>query len=256
LTSNEHSEQVRCFDSDRYLASLLAEPSDQKKLHLLYCANLEIAKSAWTSPEPMISEIRLQWWKDNLIKSSEYKENSTHIVKDLVALFEANDIPLTLINEMVDARSWDLLSKPFKSQDDQIKYIDKTYGNLYWAGALLLGVDRNMESLVRKYAFGAGIASFFGAVKRLESLGKSPLIKSSNESIKSLGKLGMKSFDEGVKGLRSQKKILPVLLSAWTTKTLLKQVIKNPSVVKSGDLTVKNITKKWGFLWRSTLGLL
>jgi hypothetical protein len=66
----------------------------------------------------------------------------------------------------------------------------------------------------------------------------------------------MKSFDEGVKGLRSQRKILPVLLSAWTTKTLLKQVIKNPSVVKSGDLTVKNITKKWGFLWRSTLGLL
>ena len=93
MTSNEHSEQVRCFDSARYLASLLAEPSDQKKLHLLYCANLEIAKSAWTSPEPMISEIRLQWWKDNLVKSSEYKENSTHIVKDLVALFEANDIP-------------------------------------------------------------------------------------------------------------------------------------------------------------------
>lgn len=256
MTPNEHSEQVRHFDSDRYLASLLADPSDQKKLHLLYSANLEIAKSAWTSPEPMISEIRLQWWRDNLIPSAEQKESSTHIVKDLVTLFEGNSIPLSLIHEMVDARSWDLLSKPFTSQDDQIRYIDNTYGNLYWAGALLLGVDHNMESLVRKYAFGAGMASFLSAVKKLESLGKRPLIKSSNESIKELGKIGIKSFDEGIKGLSSQKRIFPVLLSAWTTKALLNQVIKNPSVVKSGSLTVKNTAKKWGFLWRSTLGFL
>ena len=53
-------------DPDRYL-SVLAAPLWARELLLpLYACNLEIARAPWASKEPMIAEMRLQWWRDKI----------------------------------------------------------------------------------------------------------------------------------------------------------------------------------------------
>ena len=55
---------VRRVDYDRYLTALFAPPPARERLFALYAFNHEIAKVRETVSEPMIGQIRLQWWRE------------------------------------------------------------------------------------------------------------------------------------------------------------------------------------------------
>ncbi|MEJ2028057.1 MAG: squalene/phytoene synthase family protein, partial [Limibacillus sp.] len=58
--------EVRRFDHDRYLSLLLAAEPLRRSLLAIYAFNLEIARTAESVSEPMIGQIRLQWWRDSI----------------------------------------------------------------------------------------------------------------------------------------------------------------------------------------------
>ena len=51
-------------DPDRFLAVMAAPPAARARLFPLYAFNLEVARAPWVTQEPMIAEMRLQWWRD------------------------------------------------------------------------------------------------------------------------------------------------------------------------------------------------
>ncbi|MDZ4135714.1 MAG: squalene/phytoene synthase family protein, partial [Paracoccaceae bacterium] len=53
-------------DPDRFAAILAAPPSARGALLAIHATNLEIARAPWASSEPMLAEMRLQWWQDAL----------------------------------------------------------------------------------------------------------------------------------------------------------------------------------------------
>ncbi|MFD2815021.1 squalene/phytoene synthase family protein [Paracoccus aerius] len=57
---------VRSQDPDRFGAALVANPQDRPALITLYALNLEIARAPFQSGEPLLAEMRLQWWVDRL----------------------------------------------------------------------------------------------------------------------------------------------------------------------------------------------
>ena len=57
---------VRRADPDRYLAALFAPADKRGHLLALYAFNVEIARVADTVREPMMGEIRLEWWRETL----------------------------------------------------------------------------------------------------------------------------------------------------------------------------------------------
>ena len=59
-------EIVRTGDPDRFRTALFATPEAREHLFALYAFNLEIAKIAPMVSEPMLGEIRLQWWREAL----------------------------------------------------------------------------------------------------------------------------------------------------------------------------------------------
>jgi len=60
------TEMVRTHDPDRFGAVLVADAADRPALITLYALNLDIARAPFQSAEPMLAEIRLQWWIERL----------------------------------------------------------------------------------------------------------------------------------------------------------------------------------------------
>ena len=57
---------ARAFERDRYLSALLAPAAARDDLIALAAFAGELARIPATVSEPMIGEIRLQWWRDTL----------------------------------------------------------------------------------------------------------------------------------------------------------------------------------------------
>ena len=55
---------VRRHDRDRYQTALFAPADRREALFALYAFNYEIARVRETVTQPMLGQIRLQWWRE------------------------------------------------------------------------------------------------------------------------------------------------------------------------------------------------
>ena len=53
-------------DAARFRAVMAAPAPLRPKLFAIFAFNLEVARAPWVTQEPMIAEMRLQWWQDAL----------------------------------------------------------------------------------------------------------------------------------------------------------------------------------------------
>lgn len=241
-------DNLKVLEPERYAASLIGSTDEQKKLQYLYAFNYEISKAAWVSTQPLICQMRLKWWKDSLTDYSVIK--SHQLINEIVNMFEVSSIPIELMSEMIDARYWDTNSSTFRSKADQDNYINRTYGNLFWIGAQLLGADEKLEDSVRKYAYGAGVSSFLLAAPMLLSKNRKPFLESSDEYKKNMAKRALIKYKLGKKVLNSQKYLYPILFSAWQTEKLLNKAIMSPETISVDQLKLGELSRKWSFMWK------
>ena len=52
-------------DPDRFAAAMSARLQARKKLFPIYAVAAEVARAPWMTKEPVIAEMRLQWWRDS-----------------------------------------------------------------------------------------------------------------------------------------------------------------------------------------------
>ena len=73
--------EVRRHDTDRYLASMFAPADRRADLIAVYAFNLEIAKLRETVSEPMLGQMRLQWWRETIaaLYEGERRDNAVSI---------------------------------------------------------------------------------------------------------------------------------------------------------------------------------
>ena len=57
---------VRENDPDRFFCTLFARQEEREALFALYTFNHELARVAESVSEPMLGQIRLQWWRESL----------------------------------------------------------------------------------------------------------------------------------------------------------------------------------------------
>ena len=64
MTTDACAALVERGDPDRFAAVMAAPVAARTRLWPLYAFNLEVARAPWVTKEPMIAEMRLQWWRD------------------------------------------------------------------------------------------------------------------------------------------------------------------------------------------------
>jgi phytoene synthase len=147
---------LRRDDRDSWLASLFVPPELRRHTHALYAFSLEIARVREIVSEPLLGEIRFQWWRDALegTHAGETKANPVAAaLLDTIARFNLPEAPLL---ELISARGRDLYGEPMDSVVALESYTKATCSNLLRLAALIL--DGEEAAASRDAARHAGIA--------------------------------------------------------------------------------------------------
>ncbi len=243
---------VQRGDPDRFAAAMAAPPTAREALFILYAFNLEVARAPWVSKEPMIAEMRLQWWRDVVAETA---PRAHEVAGPLHGLIAWAGLPLEVLDRLIAARRWDIYRDAFEDRAAFDAYIDDTAGGLMWLAARALGAPDGVEAIVRDYAWAAGLAAFLRAVPGLEERGCKPLVDGRPGAVAALATEGLARLAmarAGRKGL--PKELVPALLAGWQTESLLGLVVADPMCVAEGRMETSEFSRRGRLLWQAFSG--
>jgi phytoene synthase len=157
---------VRSADKDRWLTALFVPEERRPLIHALYAFNAELARIRDQVSQPMLGEIRLQWWEDavNGIYGGATPEHP--VLQVLARAIAVGDLPLHAFRNMIEARKTDLYDDPMPSMSDLEGYLGETAAALIQLAALVLAGEEALRTpTVSGYA---GVA--MGVVGLMRSL--------------------------------------------------------------------------------------
>ncbi len=156
---------VRRRDIDRYWSALFAPSGRRRSLLALYAYNAEIAHIAATMNEPMVGQIRLQWWKD-AIELAVPGTNTGNPIADCLAgaIFE-HDLPKDRLIGMAEARIPQIVGDVPADIPALRASLQATHGTVFELAAAILGSEGD---LARKAGEHAGLA--YGLMQTLRTL--------------------------------------------------------------------------------------
>ncbi len=248
-------EMVRVGDPDRFLSAMSAPPDQRGALMVVYAFNLEIARIPWVSNEPMIAEMRLQWWRDTIDSFFVSKTMPSHeVAEPLAILIEKYTLPRSLFDCLIDARSWDIYRQPHADMDAFDRYITDTTVSVMELGCRVLGGVPNPEAIA-DYGFAHGVSLMLRAVPALKERGRHALVDDTHSGLQSLARRAAQKGKAAQVILRKGPIIMrPALRSAWNTGSVLKRVIRAPALVEANELDRSEGYKKLVLLWKAAVG--
>lgn len=141
---------VKRYDRDRFLTALFAPAGVRERLLTLYAFNVEIARIRETITEPMIGQMRLQWWRDVFaaISSGDGPPKGHPVAEPLAALIEMQSLPLEPFLAALDAREQDLSEDPPANLSDLVAYCRGSSAGIATLGLRTLGVsdDQSLQT--------------------------------------------------------------------------------------------------------------
>ena len=156
MTSGDRSDfqtcaaQVRQHDHDRYLTALFAPGAARRHLIALCAFNLEVAKIPEVVSEPMLGQIRLQWWRESIEGIYAGHPRRHEVVTPLAQAVGDCGLTRAHFDRLIDAREADLSSEPPGSLGELEAYAEATSSTLVWLALEILGVtDRPAQEAGR-----------------------------------------------------------------------------------------------------------
>ncbi len=243
-------------DPDRFRALLAAPVAARPVLLPLYAFNLEVSRAPWITQEPMIAEMRLQWWRDALEEIASGGPVRRHEV--VTPLAEVLDAPAAArLDAAVAARRWDAYRDPFEDAAAFEAYLRDTYGALFWVGARALGAAAAAEAMVLQAGRAAGLAAYLLAIPELEARGRRPLVDGRAEAVSALARSGLADLAAARLARRSlARPARAALLPGWRAPVLLARAAAEPGRVASGDLAESEARKRAGLILASLRGMI
>lgn len=133
------ADQVRSLDPDRYLTALFAADGAREDLFAIYAFNAEIAKIREIVSEPMLGQMRLQWWRDAIgqIHAGEPVEHP--LGQALAGAIERHSLPRAAFDDLIDAREFDLLDRPHDTLAQLLAYLSNSSSQVVALAVAVLG---------------------------------------------------------------------------------------------------------------------
>lgn len=134
--------ELRGKDYERFLICLFTPQARRDDIAALFLFNAELAQIRDQVTEPLLGQIRLQWWREALDMLGT-PEQPPHALLDRLALWQQRGISLAPLHTLLDARATDLLAEPFPSLAAYETYRQDTSAPLGTVLAALLGQPTN-----------------------------------------------------------------------------------------------------------------
>ncbi len=153
---------VRRADPDRYFSALFAPADRRPLLFALYAFNHELAHIGEVVREPMMGEIRLQWWREGVEEARAGNPRPHGVLRALSEVFARTDVPSEPFESLLDARVFDFSAEQFKDDAARDLYLDSTSGNVMRLAARILGAC-DVDALAREAGLAYGLAGLLRA---------------------------------------------------------------------------------------------
>jgi NADH dehydrogenase [ubiquinone] 1 alpha subcomplex assembly factor 6 len=101
-------QEVRRHDHDRYLTALFLPPRQRADALALYAFNLEIARTREIVSEPILGQIRLQWWRETIEGIYANKPREHPVVAALSETCHRYGLNRDDLDALIDAREVDM----------------------------------------------------------------------------------------------------------------------------------------------------
>jgi 15-cis-phytoene synthase len=149
-------ELLRRDDRDRWLASLFIPKERRRHIHALYAFSLEIARVREIVSEPLLGEIRLQWWREVLEGTNAGEAKASPVAAALLDTVTRFDLPKAPLLELIAARARDLYDDEIPTLSALESYAEATCASLFRLAVLILNGKESVAGF--GVAHHAGIA--------------------------------------------------------------------------------------------------
>ena len=122
---------VRTHDHDQFLSALFAPAGMRENLWALYAFNIELTRIADMVSEPLLGEIRLQWWREGIEAVYAGQVARAHpVLQALAQTIQSCELPRTAFDRLIDAHAVDFTASPHATMQALEEYIDATSSGL------------------------------------------------------------------------------------------------------------------------------
>lgn len=239
-------------DPDRFRAAMAAPLAARRVLFPIYAFNVEVSRAPWMTQEPLIAEMRLQWWRDALDEIATGATPRRHeVVTPLAAVLDAKGA--ALLDALIVARHWDIYRDPFEDAAHLTDYLEKTSGNLMLTAARALGPVA--PQVVMDAGYAVGLAGWLCAIPALEAANRVPLLDGRPEAIRDLAKGGL----QRLAAARARRREIsaaarPALLAGWQAEGILRRAAAQPRLVATGGLEPSEARSRLALMLRWVSG--
>lgn len=239
-------------DPDRFAATMAAPVAARAVLFPIYAFNVEVARAPWVTAEPLIAEIRLQWWADALDEiasgsksgaKSSANVRAHEVTTPLARVLDAEGAGILMAS--VDARRRDAQRLPMAQVAELQSYVAETGGALMWAAARALGSDQ--ETRARAIGTAAGLANYQLAVPAFLARGINPLPEMTEAEFAAL----LAPQIAALHGPRPDPALRIAALSAWRAGSTLRRARRDPAAAPQGRLSEPEALSRLRLMWRA-----
>ena len=183
---NATHEALKQADPDRCRAALMAPEQGRDDLLILYAFHYELSKVPDVTSEPMLGQIRYQWWREAIDEIYGGREVRRHeISTPLAEMLLRCDVPRFWIDRLIDGRARDLDPEPFVDMAAARDYARQTSGQLMQIAVKILGGEPGEAVLKAGEAWGlTGLARSYSYYhdRILQNLAFADLVKGAGDS--------------------------------------------------------------------------
>ena len=249
LPSNTLADLVQRGDPDRFAASLALPGALRERLWPLWAFNLEVARAPWVSTNPLIAEMRLQFWADVVEAET---PRAHEVAGPLHELLTATPGLREVLARLIAARRLDIAREPFTDTGFDA-YLEETSAGLLWAAALACDAPREAETAFRALGWAQGLANFLRALPELQARGWQALpMDPAALRLKAQEGLNHLEIARAQRGLMGRA--APLAVYGWQAGGLLRLAEENPLRASEGKLALSEFRKRGGLLWMGLTG--
>ena len=214
-------------DPERFAAVMAAPMNARRVLLPIYAATAEVARAPWMTKEPVIAEMRLQWWRDVFEAIEQGKARKHEIVDALAEVLTARGAEA--LDKMVLARRWDIYREGFDGPTALLRHVrDITMGPMVAALDGLGDLPEDLQSL-NAHATRLGLARFLRGIPALIALNVP--VWSEDQKVNIYRDLCIKANAMDASDIRS-----PGMIESANCRRVLRFVTRNPESVEAGGI--------------------
>lgn len=245
------AEHLAAGDPDRQAAVMACPVPDRPLLFALYATNLMLAQAPWASAEPLVAEMRLQWWIDALEALAARGQPVPHAIGPALAGLPGPALAGLLT--AAEARRADCHRAPFADTARLWDYLDATSGAICAAAGACLGAGST--AALHGIGTASGLANWLIAQPDLAARGRLTLAGAQPEDLAALAREGLTRLDAAEAALRGA----PVgarlaALGGWQARAVLRRAAAAPERIGAGRLRGSEFARRFGLL-RARLAL-